>query len=72
MKIIVTSFFTHDLTLTYQWYDAQRSGLGDALVAEIEKVFDVISQYPYASKKGRKYRSAFLSKFPYGIVYEVK
>ncbi|MGL5892449.1 MAG: type II toxin-antitoxin system RelE/ParE family toxin [Bacteroidia bacterium] len=73
MKIVITPFFSQDLAFAYQWYESRKLGLGENLIEDIEKVLDLITQYPKATRKGvRKYRSAFLSKFPYGIVYEVK
>lgn len=73
MKVSITPFFYQDLVQAFQGYESKKMGLGDELIEDVEKVLDFIAHYPKAAKKGvRKYRSAFLSRFPYGIVYEAK
>ncbi len=55
------------------WYEAQRAGLGEDLVAEVRGVLDAIAgrptRYPVAAGDTRE---AALVRFPYCVYYRVK
>ncbi|MCI0628521.1 MAG: type II toxin-antitoxin system RelE/ParE family toxin [Acidobacteria bacterium] len=55
------------------YYNTQREGLGFEFAAEVRKAIDRIIQYPEAwshlSKRTRRCRT---SRFPYGIIYQIK
>jgi plasmid stabilization system protein ParE len=55
------------------WYEAQRPGLGDDFVAEVQHVLDTIAQHPerYPIVEG-DVREALVSRFPYCIYYRAK
>ena len=55
-----------------RWYEGQRPGLGVDFVAELQRVFAVISSHPdrYPVAAGDT-REAPLSRFPYCVYYRV-
>lgn len=56
----------------YWWYEQQLSGLGDRLLDEIESCFDKLQHTPFHySTSTENYRSVFLKKFPYRIVFRI-
>ena len=62
------AFFT-----TSEYYEEQVVGLGDEFIQEVEKVLDVIKQYPSVGTPITSNERRFLvSRFPYGIVYSVE
>ena len=47
--------------------------MGDAFINEVQKVFDVIEQYPSSGTKITSTERRFLvSRFPFGIMYTVE
>ena len=56
-----------------RWYEAQRSGLGDDFLVELQRIIDVIAsqpnRYPVASGDTRQ---APLTRFPYCVYYKVR
>jgi toxin ParE1/3/4 len=59
----------------YEWYESQRTGLGDELIEEIESCLATISEYPERYGYVRTsylYRRIRVSRFPYMIVYEIE
>jgi len=55
------------------YYEEQVVGLGETFVNEVEKVFDVIEQYPSSGTKITPTERRFLvSRFPFGIIYSVE
>ncbi len=55
------------------WYDAQRKGLGQEFIAEVEKSFDKVAKQPdrYAVVHGDT-REAPVHRFPYCVYYRVR
>ncbi len=57
---------------TAEYYEEQVVGLGDDFIDEVEKVLDVIEQYPLSGTNISNTERRFLvSRFPYGIIYSV-
>ena len=57
---------------TAEYYEEQVVGLGDDFIDEVEKVLDVIEQYPLSGTKITANERRFLvTRFPYGIIYSV-
>ena len=55
---------------TAEYYEEQVVGLGDDFIDEVEKVLDLIEQYPLSGAKISANERRFLvSRFPYGINY---
>ncbi len=58
---------------TSEYYEEQVLGLGDEFIQEVEKVLDVIKQYPSVGTPITSNERRFLiSRFPYGIIYAVE
>jgi len=58
---------------TSEYYEEQVVGLGDEFIQEVEKVLDVIKQYPSVGTPITSTERRFLvSRFPYGIIYSVE
>ena len=56
-----------------EYYEEQVLGLGDEFIDEVEKVLEIIENYPNSGKKITKSKRRFLvSRFPYGVIYSVK
>ena len=55
------------------FYDIESPGLGNVLIAEIQRGIESISQFPAAAPliRGRA-RKKPLTKFPYSLVYSVR
>jgi plasmid stabilization system protein ParE len=54
-------------------YETQRPGLGGEFAAEVRRTIDRIQQYPEAwSLLSRRTRRCPTSRFPYGIIYQVR
>jgi plasmid stabilization system protein ParE len=54
----------------YDWYEAQRPGLGDEFLAAVRQALAAVERSPrqYPMVRG-KVRRALLSHFPYSVLY---
>ena len=70
-KLLVEPTAIRELRDAIQWYDAQRSGIGQELAAEVDNCVERIRADPemYARVK-KDYRRAIIHRFPYAIYYE--
>jgi plasmid stabilization system protein ParE len=56
----------------YDWYEAQRTGLGELFLTELDAFYKKIQTNPAANRKvKRNYRQGRLLRFPYVVVYEI-
>ncbi|HWD88115.1 MAG TPA: type II toxin-antitoxin system RelE/ParE family toxin [Mucilaginibacter sp.] len=55
----------------WEWYEDQRTGLGDQFVAEVEKKIIFIRNNPLHYPAKGKYREAQIDIFPFLIVYKL-
>ena len=56
----------------YDWYEAQRQGLGEIFLTELDACYKKIQIKPVANSKLKKnYRQGRLLRFPYVVVYEI-
>jgi plasmid stabilization system protein ParE len=54
----------------YDWYEAQRAGLGDRFVARVQEVFDRISANPKIHRiVFQDVRKGVVIQFPYCVFY---
>ena len=62
-----------DLAGTFDWYEEQRSGLGEELLSAVQSTSKSIGRYPemFASVRGAV-RRAMISKFPFAMFYLVE
>ncbi len=61
-----------DVTAARDWYNERRAGLGDDLVAALENVLELISEFPDAFPEiAGGLRRAMLRRFPYALYYRI-
>jgi plasmid stabilization system protein ParE len=72
LPIVLRAAAQDEASEAARWYEGQRPGLGADSVAELQRVFDVISAHPdrYPVAAGDT-REAPLSRFPYCVYYRV-
>ena len=61
-----------DVEDAWQWYEAQREGLGDEFLVVVEKTLESIAAYPESAPLvHRDVRRQLLRRFPYGLFYRI-
>jgi plasmid stabilization system protein ParE len=61
-----------DVEEAYDWYEAQREGLGDEFLAAVQAALESILNHPEAAPiVHRETRRLLLRRFPYGIHYRL-
>ena len=56
----------------YQWYEQNRSGLGDDFLAALDAVFNRLQQMPEIHQLiWQDVRRALPRRFPYGVFYRI-
>jgi len=57
----------------YLYYEEKRTGLGEEFLEHLESYFDRIKNNPkHFPQKRNPYREAFIKRFPFLIIYEIK
>lgn len=55
------------------WYEAQRAGLGNEFIDEVERAFQKITGAPSSYRTlHRETRRATLQRFPFGVFYRIQ
>jgi plasmid stabilization system protein ParE len=72
LPVIIRPEAEQDMTEARDWYEGQRSGLGDEFLVAVEDVFARIGQFPesYAAEY-RGVRRVRLRRFPYVVYYRI-
>ncbi|MSP62769.1 MAG: type II toxin-antitoxin system RelE/ParE family toxin [Myxococcales bacterium] len=61
-----------DVDEAYRWYEAQRAGLGEELLARVQAALNAIGEALLACPiLHRDTRRALIDRFPYGIFFRV-
>lgn len=62
-----------DIEIAQSWYEDQRTGLGEEFHAEIDRVLEILAQFPliYQVAHGEA-RKVELKRFPYLVWYRVR
>lgn len=61
-----------DIEVAYNWYEDQKTGLGEEFLAELMGYYKKLENTPSAfGKLKRNYRQVALKRFPYVIVFEI-
>ena len=56
----------------YDWYEEQRSGLGEEFLEELDGIYNKLTSHPeYFGKVKKNFRQAALKQFPFVIVFEI-
>ena len=62
-----------ELTDAIEYYNEQSEGLGFEFAVEVQRTIERIVQYPDAwTPLSRRTRRCRMSRFPYGIVYQIR
>ena len=62
-----------DFDEAFDWYEAQRAGLGTDFATAVQQVFDRISVNPLMhAEVFQNVRKALVQRFPYGVFYQVE
>jgi toxin ParE1/3/4 len=72
VKVRVHRNATEELAAAAAWYDEQRRGLGDDLLAEVDWAIAAIEESPEIwpiVRRKTALRRFLLSRFPYAIIY---
>ncbi len=71
-KIIIEDLAQLDLHDVYQWYEEEKTGLGEEFLDSFEVSISRIERNPlHASSYDATSRSAILTRFPYEVIYLV-
>ena len=72
LPLIINPDAEADLAEAKAWYDAQRPGLGDALLDRAGEAFSRLRHSPLLyGKVFEDLRMALVARFPYAIIYRV-
>ncbi len=72
VTLAFTERATRDITDAFEWYEAQRFGLGDDFVIALRKTFALLQMMPDAGPVvHRDLRRVLLRTFPYAVYYRV-
>lgn len=72
MSLLVRPAAAAEIEQAYGWYEDQRLGLGDELLAEVERVMRLVIESP--RRYGvihRDTRRALLQRFPYSVLFRI-
>jgi plasmid stabilization system protein ParE len=63
----------NDLRKAFDWYEAQKNGLGHEFLSEAGAALDAIEKNPFLFQEVyRQKRKATLRRFPYNIIYAIE
>ncbi|MCC7370461.1 MAG: type II toxin-antitoxin system RelE/ParE family toxin [Chloroflexi bacterium] len=72
VQIEYGEFVVDEMAEAADWYDDQRLGLGDELLAAIEAVIDRIERHPFAFPRvHQETRRVEVIRFPYSVFFRV-
>jgi plasmid stabilization system protein ParE len=67
---VVRARAEHDIQAAFDWYESQRSGLGEEFLDHLRRTLEILRNYPESSPVLYKnVRRAVLSTFPYAVFY---
>lgn len=62
-----------DVQYAFEWYEHQKTGLGNEFLSELEICFDKLTEHPqYYTSINQYFKRIKLNRFPYIIVYELE
>ena len=71
-QLVFIEEIREEIASAYNWYEKQRTGLGDEFLDELDSAFNLLKSNPlYFSFIYKSRRRVILKRFPYKIVYEV-
>jgi toxin ParE1/3/4 len=72
-RLIINPFAESDLHSSVEFYELQKTGLGEDFISEVETTLKRIENNPHQFYQvKRNVRKALLDKFPFGIFFYLK
>lgn len=72
LPLVINPLAEADLADARAWYESQRSGLGDELIAGVDVALRLVQEHPLTPAiVFRDVRRVLVRRFPYGIFYRV-
>lgn len=72
-SFVIRDMARADVLDAWNWYEAERTGLGATFLSALEQVLDIVKRQPLGyALIGRGVRRAPLPRFPYRVLYRVK
>ena len=69
-KLKITEYAKNDLEIAYEFYEAQKEGLGNYFIDVILSEIKMLEFYGCLHQKVFNYHRMLSKKFPFGIYYE--
>ena len=71
-KVSINPGAEEDIDAAYNWYEDQKTGLGEEFLRELTEYYRKLENNPTAfGKFKRSYRQVALKRFPYVIIFEI-
>jgi plasmid stabilization system protein ParE len=71
-KVIISEAAEYDIEQAFEWYELQKSSLGNSYKTNILKAMESIQKNPFKVQvRYKDVRIFFLKKFPYGIHFNI-
>ncbi len=72
-KLVVTRKAKEEITEGYNYYETVKPGLGEKFIEYLDIYFNRIATSPQQfTQKRTPYREAFIKKFPFLIIFEIR
>ncbi len=72
-RLVLRRRAVREVQEAHDWYEAQRSGLGDVVLFEFERVLEVLEQHPLRFPVlHAAVRRALTRRFPYAILFRIR
>lgn len=72
-ELIITQKAVLEISKAYFYYEAEKPGLGEQFLDDLDIYFKRITASPEQfPQKKKPYREAYIKKFPYLIVFEIR
>jgi len=73
MTVRFLSCAERELAEAVEFYDGERPGLGGEFLSEVRRTLARVGRYPNAwPALSRRARRCLVSRFPYGVIYQVR
>ena len=73
MPLVFEPEVANDVDRAYAWYEHERPGLGEELLAEVQTALDQIQESPQLhAVVYRDVRRALVRRFPYAVYYRIE
>lgn len=71
-NIEIRPLATIEIIEAYDWYEEQRTGLGEEFLEELDRFYEILNKNPYTfSYYDEPVRNGIIKRFPYTVAYEI-